>query len=235
MKKTYKKILLFIALAVIIVFSLLQIWQKIIFSRVDNKDYDINGYLKDQENLLKSGLEPEYDTSKILPANILDLISEGNNILKSNSKGRIIIPSVGIDLGVYEGINDAHLYLGLGEQLPREEQTMGHRGNYILCGHNFRNMYTPLLEPIKDLKKGDFIYLLDKNNLYMYKVFFSSRVSVEDTSYLDYTDKAITTIYTCIGWPYLKDERRLVQAELFKSISLNEIREKNLESKIKYK
>lgn len=187
----------------------------------DTKETDINGYTKD--NLI--GLTPSYDVDQVDYANFNTFIKASKEVNKIASKGRVVIPSVDINLKIYEGINETHIAVGAGEQKPRSEVVAGGVGNYILASHNYYSMPGKLFSYLKYVKLDEKIYITDENNLYIYKVFNVDKPYMTDSILLnlDYGNRKIVTLYTCSGAIGFAPYRHVVQGELESTIPLDNL------------
>lgn len=153
------------------------------------------------------------------------------------SKGRVMIPSVGIDLGVYEGLNEIHINIGAAEQEPRDIVKVGEIGNYILTSHSSNSRRRALFTPLRHFERGNNIFVTDEENLYVYKSFNVDIINVNETTYpleKNY-HKPIITLYTCYSvWYKYPEDRVVVQGELTHKIPLSEINEKDFEEIVKH-
>jgi sortase A len=108
--------------------------------------------------------------------------------------GSIAVPSVGINLPIFRGIDNANLLYGAGTLDPKQE--MG-KGNYALASHRANNPQL-LFTPLEKLKLGDLIYLVDLKNVYTYKATFKKKVDPTATELLNVEEgKKLVTLITC--------------------------------------
>lgn len=114
--------------------------------------------------------------------------------------GELIIPSLDIDLAIFNDAENTNLLGGVGQLLP--DRPMG-KGNYILTGHHVQGKGT-LLHNLMDAEIGAKIYVTDKDKLYIYKVLETVQKDTDAIHMLDedrlnlYEDEeAIITIMTC--------------------------------------
>lgn len=91
--------------------------------------------------------------------------------------GILRIPSVNLEMAVLRGVYNDNLLLGCGTL--REDQEMG-QGNYPLAGH-YSAYDGVLFNRVIDLGPGTMIYLTDKRNIYVYRVY--DNVVVPETSH----------------------------------------------------
>lgn len=110
----------------------------------------------------------------------------------------IAIPELGINMPIVKGLDNIGLYYGAGT--TKENQTMG-QGNYGLASHHVFgiNGATDLLfSPLEYAKKGQKIYLTDKENVYTYTITKIDRVNPYQTDVLDEPESDTTPIVTLI-------------------------------------
>lgn len=137
--------------------------------------------------------------------------------------GRLIIPKINMNLGIYQGLHNAHMNKGAAEQLPRSVQKMGQPGNYILASHK-ATFLGALFNRIHELNPGDLMFLSDNNNLYVYGTQFSKKIHVSETDYInEETDEALITMYTCINTWGSKSDRTIVRGKLVDIVPVNNI------------
>jgi sortase A len=122
--------------------------------------------------------------------------------------GWIQIPSVNLDLPIFYGVKNNHLFLGAGTMKP--EQEMG-EGNYALAGHDSRNSKL-YFAPIHKIEVGSFIHISDGSYVYTYevsKVFVVEATAVEVIEDRDTVDEI--TLVTCTD----NGKRRLIVKGIF--------------------
>ncbi|WP_442773760.1 class A sortase [Lactococcus hircilactis] len=131
--------------------------------------------------------------------------------------GDLSIPSVKINLPVFNGDGYYIMFHGAGTMKP--DQKMG-EGNYALASHHIADkdgfsgaklLFSPLLK----VEIGEMVYLTDKSNIYEYKV---NRIEkywlyTKGDIILDERGKKEITLTTC---EYHSDYRRIVQGKLVK-------------------
>lgn len=152
--------------------------------------------IKGENSNLAEGLEPNYNIDEVEPVTIESFINHRNEFKKAKPKSRIEIPSIDLILPIFAGVNQTHLLMGAGEQIPSME--VGEYGNYILAAH--RMPYTSGLgfNQIEKLKLGDLIYIYKDNVEYVYKTDLVREVSELDVQYLeDSSNEKLLTLYTC--------------------------------------
>lgn len=137
-------------------------------------------------------------------------------------KGHVQIPSVGINLGIYEGINNANLLLGAAEQCPRDEIVMGGVGNYILCGHYCYWNSSYYFTELKSVKSGDKVYVSNDDSTYVYEVVWSKKVGKDDTGPInEETNEKLITLYTCGNFSNNSKDRWVVRGKLIEDVDEN--------------
>lgn len=111
--------------------------------------------------------KPIYDFSKVSPISY-NLAKRAPTTSANVHRGMIKIPSVHIRAAINEGVSDISLISGAGTMKPK--QKMG-QGNYALAGHNNYDYGKDgfLFSTLKQVKKGDNIYLTDFEKVYVYR------------------------------------------------------------------
>ncbi len=138
--------------------------------------------------------------------------------------GQIVIPSLNINLSIFNGTTNDNLLAGVTTLKPN--QTMG-KGNFSLAGH-YTNSNGVLLNKLLEIKEDAIIRITDKNTIYEYKVYKIELVPataihlIEDQVAID-RQKPVISIMCCY---YLNnpDKRFFVFGELINTYSY----EKNL-------
>ena len=144
-------------------------------------------------------LKPTYDTENVQPYSAEAAIEAALAAPHVRAAGQVSIPSVGINLPIYEGTNDVHLYLGAAESRPRSETTAGSEGNYTLASHYVASKGL-LFEPLPRVSVGDEIFVAYEHNVYEYIVDKKDRIDVGDSEWLDDKGKEkLITLYTCVS------------------------------------
>ena len=106
--------------------------------------------------------------------------------------GRIKIPSLGVNVKVYQGTDSSALAKGAGHF----ENTSIWEGNVCIAGHN-RGAHG-IFGDIHTLKSGDAITLTTKSGARTYSVFSVDKVKETDTSMLNRTAENQITLLTCV-------------------------------------
>lgn len=119
---------------------------------------------------------------------------------------RIVIPKISVDRlikqaviqnGTWETFDDFVSY-GLGSAPPRDQ-----KGSTVMFAH----ARTGLFSRLDELLEGDSIYILEKNNWYLYKVLKKIYVLPTETDFLKDNYGRSLILFTCYG-PL--DEKRVV-------------------------
>ena len=123
---------------------------------------------------------------------------------KDGSIGTVKIPSLKINMKVWEGETDASMKKGLGHY----SSTSAWDGNVAMCGHNRGSKY--VIGSIKDLEQGDTITYTTIYGTRTYQVTTVKVISNTDWSYLQSTADNRITLTTCLADH--PESRVLVQA-----------------------
>ena len=159
--------------------------------------------------------QANYEEKQIASVNVSGY-AEAKNVFKETTNnwgiGKLVIPTVGIDLPILAGIANQNLLTGAATY--RLDQQLG-RGNYVLLAHNIFDKDV-LLHRIEYLNEGDPIYTTDFKDVYVYKVKVNKVIEDTEVSYVEKEPAdttALVTLLRCegdIGTIY----RRVVQGEL---------------------
>lgn len=208
-KKIYKRIAYISAIILGLTVSLALIFNKQLAYMLT--DYTI----KHSSKITGDGLKPTYNLDEIKPFSAEGAVAAATQASKVRAKGQVSIPSVGINLPIYEGANDVHLYLGAAETRPRDEMTPEKTGNYTIASHMMPQDGF-LFNRLPKVENGSKVYIAFKDKVYEYEVKHVERISTDDTTWLaDHSNKKTVTLYTCVSLA-LPDERYLVQGDLVK-------------------
>ena len=112
---------------------------------------------------------------------------------KDGSIGTIKIPSLKINMKLWEGETNASMKKGLGHY----SSTSAWNGNVGVCGHNRGTKYA--IGSIKDLKQGDTITYTTIYGTRTYAVSLVKIISNSDWSYLQGTADNRLTLTTCLA------------------------------------
>ena len=128
----------------------------------------------------------------------------------------LVIPKIGVDKYVVQGIADQDLRRGPGHY--PETVMPGELGNAAIAGH--RTTYGAPFFDLNELKTGDDVFLTDtQGRRWDYKVDRSFVVSPSDVSVLDPTPFAQLTLTTC-NPRFSATNRLIVTAKLFGQVPL---------------
>lgn len=112
---------------------------------------------------------------------------------RDGSIGTLKIPTLGINMRIWEGETGASMRKGLGHY----SSTSGWDGNVGVCGHNRGAKYT--IGSIKNLEIGDTITYSTVYGTRTYAVILVKTISDSDWSYLQATADNRITLTTCLA------------------------------------
>jgi LPXTG-site transpeptidase (sortase) family protein len=153
--------------------------------------------------LLLTGYSPFYKTDLASPIKI------GSNLINVNKNEnipvRVVIPNVKIDnvitpsriINGYWELSENTASYGEGSGTP------GQKGNVVVFAHAREGLFYNL----KDVKKGNLIYLFTKDKWYKYSVNKITSVYPNQVETIAPTKNETLTLYTCTGF---YDEKRLI-------------------------
>ena len=155
-------------------------------------DFDSIEEISPSDTLMSPDL---IDLNSIIPSGTLmspDLINQ-NLII-----GRLYIPSIDLNLTVFNGVSNSILLAGLGTMRPG--LTMG-QGNFPIAGHYSANSDT-LFGNLISVEIGDKIYLTDNEKIYEYKVYETRIVDATEVKWIEDTvakehGKPIISLMNC--------------------------------------
>lgn len=128
--------------------------------------------------------------------------------------GKIAIPSIGLKLPIFYGLDNNNLMRGAGTM--KSNQTMGGENNYAIAGHHMEDPNI-LFGPLSKVKVGKDIYLTDEKNVYVYKVTRKVVVDEHEVKWVDdVPGKKLVTLVTCASGTEGEVNRVIVQGELTK-------------------
>lgn len=131
--------------------------------------------------------------------------------------GGIAVPSVGIHLPIFRGLEEANLVYGAGTMYP--DQQMG-EGNYSLASHRSIN---PSLRftPLERVEVGEVVYLTDLESVYTYRITLVEHVLPTATHFVqEVPGEKLLTLVTCGESEGVT--RIIVQAELEEIVAVSE-------------
>ncbi|MFC0014492.1 MULTISPECIES: class A sortase [Allobacillus] len=159
-------------------------------------NHNMNNSLNEMEELDSNELaanrkNKEYSEEVTeLPSNVdvfKSLKFEGNPV------AFLYLPRTGLKLPIYGSVNNTNLLHGAGEMKDYSE--LG-KGNYAIAGHRMKEEGL-LFHDIPRLKKGDVIYVTDKETIYEYKLYDPEIVYEDETDLINDRDKDEITLLTC--------------------------------------
>ena len=127
------------------------------------------------------------------PARKTAFTGTASMVREDGSIGTLQIPSLGIDVKVWEGETTESMKKGVAHY----SSTTGWDGNVGLCGHNRGARY--VIGSIKDLKAGDTIVYTTVYGTRTYEVSYVGTISNTDWSRLRATPDNRITITTCLA------------------------------------
>jgi sortase A len=117
---------------------------------------------------------------------------------------RIVIPAIGVDAPIVEGVTWEDLKKGVGH-LPGSAHP-GQRGNMYLAAHN--DIFGEIFRDLDKLELGDEFFVYSGNLQFRYKVTAKRIIEPTDVSVMLPSTRPIATLQTC--YPYMVDTHRLV-------------------------
>lgn len=145
--------------------------------------------LKDNGNPYQSSLQPENNSSKIIP-----------------SDNRLVIPQMGLDEPVNEGRSASTLSKGIWRRPNTSTPDKG--SNTVLVAHRFTYRSPAVFYHLDKLRVNDKFSLYWNNSEYVYKVREIRIVEPSEISVEDKTNTDVLTLYTCT--PMWTAKQRLV-------------------------
>ena len=109
-------------------------------------------------------------------------------------EGLISIPKIDLSINILKGTNHENLKYGATTGLLHQQ--MG-KGNYVLFGHNME-VNQVMFSDLKELKKGDDIFLIGKDKKeYRYQVSSSHIVNKTSIDVIEESNEPIVTLINC--------------------------------------
>lgn len=129
------------------------------------------------------------------------------------SGNRLVIPSIGVHIGVVEGSDESVLYRGAWRRPNSSTPDQG--GNTVITGHRFH--YIPpnnkTFYNLNKLQKNAKVFVFWNEKEYIYEVYDTFIVQPEQTEIEGPMDGNILTLYTCHPL-WTADKRLVVRAKL---------------------
>ena len=221
MKQLFKSIFIFLIVFLFIIFLS---WHFVLFSSLTvyltnhsiiSEEFETNFYLASEMIELQEGyIDPNPNLISwqgFMPYLNFDILPIGE----------LVIPAIDLQLSILYFPLPEHMYLGAAT-MPfdqNQRQPMG-VGNYVLTSHPEFHSRT-LFGDLYLLEEGDFIYLRDEMNVYIYETILSSEFIEPDR--IDIVDEVpgmtLITLFTTApdGW-----QRIMVRGELVDQFSISE-------------
>ncbi len=117
---------------------------------------------------------------------------------------RIVIPKIGVDAPVIDGVSWEDLKKGVGH-LPNSAQP-GERGNMYLAAHN--DIFGEIFKDLDKLNVGDKFYVYAGPSKYTYIISEKRIIEPTEVDVMLPTTEPVATLQTC--YPYLIDTHRLI-------------------------
>ena len=168
--------------------------------KIEKNVEDSNDYL----TVLKEGVNEKEEIREELQVGVTELKEYPNGTIINKTAvnnnegsvfGKIVIPTVGIELPILEGIGGDNLLKGAATN--KRYQTMG-QGNYVLASHYMET--GQLFSNLESVKLGDKVYITDYENIYVYEITETTVKDpneVEAKEKLNDTGEQLLTLYTC--------------------------------------
>jgi sortase A len=192
MNKKLKKWLVSIGLTLVIILSLMMIFNRQIKTwMVAQYNPEVNEKVV-ATNKKKKG---SFDYSKVKSLDWQTVLKARASENRIKVIGEIVYPKLDIHLPIGKGVDNLTLALAAGTLKPN--QTMG-AGNYALAGHHMvdkKVLFSPLYWKARD---GQKVYLTDETNIYEYQVYERKFIKATDVQVVnDIKGKKILTLVTC--------------------------------------
>lgn len=126
--------------------------------------------------------------------------------------GKIAIPSIGLKLPIFYGLDNNNLMRGAGTM--KADEKMGAENNYAIAGHHMEDPNI-LFGPLSKAKIGKKIYLTDEKKVYVYKI--TKKVVVDETQVKwidDVPGERLVTLVTCASGTEGEVNRIIIQGSL---------------------
>lgn len=124
---------------------------------------------------------------------------------------RLAIPSIGLHLAVFYGLDNNNLAQGAGTM--KRNQVLG-EGNYAIAGH-YMSDERSLFAPLKQIQKLDKVYLTDNQKVYTYQVTSEQTIDEHRVTVInDVAGEKLLTLVTCDSAISKTSKRFVVQANL---------------------
>lgn len=143
----------------------------------------------------KQKQKPDYNFKNVKPVSPKTLAQAYMKRSNYKAVGQIAIPSLKINLNIYQGVGNDELNLGVGTM---KKEVMG-QGNYCLAGHNMddnKTYFSPLYGHYNNLK-GRKVYLMNYYTVYEYMIDKAEFIAANRVDLLDNTKQRQVSLFTC--------------------------------------
>lgn len=126
--------------------------------------------------------------------------------------GKIAIPSIGLKLPIFYGLDNNNLMRGAGTM--KADEKMGTENNYAIAGHHMEDPNI-LFGPLSKAKIGKKIYLTDEKKVYVYKITKKAVVDETQVKWIDdVPGESLVTLVTCASGTEGEVNRIIIQGSL---------------------
>lgn len=142
-----------------------------------------------------------YDFDQVQPISDTSVYTSQANLITNkkeptafNMIGFIAVPSVHINLPIFQGLYNANLLYGAGTAKPN--QKLG-ENNYVLASHR-SDKPTLLFTPLDRVLTGESIFVTDKDRIYQYEISSVMEVTPDRGDLMDdISNEKLITLITC--------------------------------------
>lgn len=179
-KNVLSALSIFLILTGILILFLPRISSKVIKRRTRENAELVENYSSEklQNNL---NTESEFDFDSILEISPSQTFSSSNTIDEDLILGRLFIPTIDLNLTLYNGVTNEILHAGLGTMRPNLK--MG-EGNFPIAGHYSRNKEA-LFGNLTAVELGDLVYMTDNDKVYEYEVYDTKIVKPTEVEWIE--------------------------------------------------
>jgi sortase A len=204
---------------------------------LNQQQYDLQAVIKENHDAIKANQKKNVDKANyehnVKTATTQEFVNARRHYKESiqeNMIGNLQIPSVGIDLPIFSGMDNDSLLNGVGTF--SKDRKMG-KGNYVMMAHNLPSKYSnSLLEPLINIKENAKIKVTDFNKVYTYKAFYKHIVDQKEVEFLGQTHAKVVTLFRCVGQAGTT-QRLMVQGRLVKTENLAKSKNKSVKKSTK--
>lgn len=155
---------------------------------------DLHQISRFSPNILKANelADARFDFTTLRSLNSVEFLSLDHQELPT--VGSLSIPTLKMELPIYNGISDENMYFGAGTMRPIQKMGVS---NYVIGSHIVPTNNELLFGPLMKIRMKDKIYLTDLEKTYIYEVDEIKTVNaIKNTDLFDATDEAIVTLIT---------------------------------------